>query len=49
MKRTKERFDRVLPSAQERDSISGCIKFDGEDLCKPIHEFPLVTQVVYMS
>ena len=32
MKRTKERFDKVLDSAEKLEGISGCISFPGEDL-----------------
>lgn len=32
MKRTKNYFDKPQPCYQEREALSGCIKFDGEDL-----------------
>jgi len=32
MKRTKNYFDKPQPSHQCREAISGCIRFDGEDL-----------------
>ena len=35
MKRTKNYFDKPQPSAMKREAISGCIRFDGEDLGKP--------------
>ena len=36
MKRTKERFDKVLDPADKLEGISGCIKFPGEDLGKKL-------------
>ena len=36
MKRTKERFDKVLDPAHMLEGISGCTKFPGEDLGKPL-------------
>jgi len=32
MKRTKERFDKVLDPYQKLEGLSGCISFPGEDL-----------------
>ena len=32
MKRTKNYFDKPQPNAQAREALSGCIRFDGEDL-----------------
>ncbi len=44
MFRTKERFDKLQPQAQERECISGCIKFDGEDLGKQNIVIELISQ-----
>ena len=32
MKRTKNYFDKPQPHHLQREAISGCIRFDGEDL-----------------
>ena len=35
MKRTKNYFDKPQPHHANREALSGCIRFDGEDLGKP--------------
>ena len=39
MKRTKERFAKSHP--EDRDGISGCRMFDGEDLCNALMQHML--------
>ncbi len=42
MKRTKNYFDKPQPHHLQREAISGCIRFDGEDLGNSITYPPKV-------
>ena len=44
MKRTKNYFDKPQPHHLQREAISGCIRFDGEDLGIPL----LIPQSIYL-
>ena len=46
MKRTKERFDKVLDPYQKLEGLSGCISFPGEDLGTKFYSLGLFLQIM---